>query len=473
MKKIIAKNTWLSESDLRLDASYHLSETNNIKYIFKNSPYPFSTIDKQAKRIFSGNIFKRTFVSDPERGVQYLTGSDMVRSDIISGKYITKVQAQGLQNLILKKGWILVSCSGTLGKTAYTNDLFDGRIATHDLIRIIPNNVDLKEGFLYAYLSSRFGYAFLTQSSYGGVVKHIEPHHIAQIPVPVFPESKQEEINSLIIKSAEFRAEANTLLLKAELLLKEKAGLKNLTSDDYDYFGPQPYNRKTSCYSKNIAEIGSISLNAFNHSHRISKTVQKVRNSCATLKLYDVLDDKKLFSTGSFPRVEVESEKGIRLINQSDIFDTIILGKKISRRNVKVDNLVQYGEVLIAGVGTLGENELFCRAVFGNEDVRGKLVSGEFLRMRTNSLVPSGYLFTWLKSDYGFRFIRSTQSGTKQCRPIQKLLLDIPIPIIDKEDMILIHNLVINAHTFRYEANLKENKAIQLVEKEIESWQKS
>lgn len=45
------------------------------------------------------------------------------------------------------------------------------------------------------------------------------------------------------------------------------------------------------------------------------------------------------------------------LINQSDIFDTLIKGKRISRRNVKIDNLVNYGEVLIAGVGTLGDSE--------------------------------------------------------------------------------------------------------------------
>lgn len=47
------------------------------------------------------------------------------------------------------------------------------------------------------------------------------------------------------------------------------------------------------------------------------------------------------------------------LINQSDIFDTVIKGKYISKRNVNLSNLVEYGEVLIAGVGTLGENETF------------------------------------------------------------------------------------------------------------------
>jgi len=158
------------------------------------------------------------------------------------------------------------------------------------------------------------------------------------------------------------------------------------------------------------------------------------------------------------------------LINQSDIFDTIIKGKYISRRGVKADNLVEYGEVLVAGVGTLGENETFCRAIFANEDLKGQLVSGEFIRMKTTKEMPSGYLFTWLNSDYGFRLLRNLQAGTKLCRPIPKLVLEIPVPILDKESMLEIDRLVREAHTKRHLANQKELKAISMVEQEIEKW---
>ena len=471
MKSIIAQNSWFYESDLRLDASFHLSDTNKLKLIYKKSPHPFSTIDKQAQKIFSGNIFKRIFVSDPQMGIPYVTGSYIKKSEIDSGKYISKKQAIDLQTLLLRKGWILVTCSGTLGNTVYTNELFEGRIGTHDLIRIIPNNKKILEGFLYAYLSSKYGYTLLTQSSYGGVVKHIEPHHIANIPVPIFPLDKQEQIHNLITLSADIRVESSKLLTDSERMLKENAGLGNLKSDGYDYFGSRSNNRKVSCFTKNISNIGITSINAFNHSDRISKTIQEVKNACKTLPLSDLLDDDKLFATGSFPRIEVNSDKGIMLINQSDIFNRIIDGKNISRRKVKTDNLVKYGEVLIAGVGTLGESEIFCRVVFANEDIQGQLVSGEFIRMRTNENIPSGYLFAWLSTDFGFRFIRSTQSGTKQCRPIQKLLLEMPVPVLDKGIMMKIHNMVTEAHTMRHEANLKELQAIQLVEKEIEQWQ--
>ena len=92
MKSIIAKSTWFVDSDLRLDASYHLSDTNRIKHVFSTLPYLFTTIQEQSEKIFSGNIFKRTYVKDPERGIPYITGSDMIKLDITSGKYLSKKQ---------------------------------------------------------------------------------------------------------------------------------------------------------------------------------------------------------------------------------------------------------------------------------------------------------------------------------------------------------------------------------------------
>jgi hypothetical protein len=46
-----------------------------------------------------------------------------------------------------------------------------------------------------------------------------------------------------------------------------------------------------------------------------------------------------------------------------------------------------------------------------------------------------------------------------------------PVPILEKEIMNEIHNMVTKAHTLRFQANQKEKEAIQLVEKEIEQWQ--
>lgn len=470
MKTGIIQNRAFSNIGVRLDSKFHLSDGVLSRNKVMKAPYLIKTVGDVSSDIFYGNRAKRIYIKDTNRGIPFISSSDMLKSDLNGVKYISKKYSISRSSILLKKNWILISRSGTIANTIYTNKLFENKAGSEHIIRVVPNN-RIYSGFLFSYLSSKIGYTLLSQGTFGAVIQHIEPEHVANIPVPIFPESKQHEIHNLIIESANLRVEANKLLEEAKCKLLSYASLPQLTANDYDYFGPRSSERQISCFSKNIRNIDFTTINAFNHSSRIEKTKQSIRKICRTIPLEDILDDNKLFSTGSFPRIEVKSDNGIMLINQKDIFDTIIKGKKISRRNVRMDNLVEYGEVLIAGVGTLGENETFCRSIFANEDLQGQLVSGEFIRMKVKEKHLSGYLFAWLSSDYGFRLIRNTQTGTKLCRPIPRLLLQIPVPLLENAQMTEIDQLVKQAHTLYHRSNVQENQAISLVEKEIESWQ--
>ena len=78
----------------------------------------------------------------------YLAASDTVLANLETGRYLSNYQAATLSYLILKKDWILVTCSGTLGNVTYTNRNFENHIATHDLIRILPNSKKVNKGTL-------------------------------------------------------------------------------------------------------------------------------------------------------------------------------------------------------------------------------------------------------------------------------------------------------------------------------------
>ncbi len=345
-------------------------------------------------------------------------------------------------------------------------------IGTHDLIRLVPKKNNIEPGVLYAFLAGKFGYAMLTHSQYGSVVQHTNPAQVSNIPIPVFPEELQKKVHALITESAKLREEADAEDKSALNKMKSYTGLRDMTQDDYNYFGPRTSQRDVSVFCKKRSNINYLSINAFNYSKRTADFTSYLMATCQCVTLQETLDPNGIFSTGSFPRLEYDSPASLLLINQKDIFNSKLTGKKIARRGVKTNNLVKYGEVIIAGVGTLGESETFCRALFANETLSDQLISGEFLRMNTNSESPSGYLYTWLHSEYGFRFIRSTQSGTKLCRPIPKLLLQIPVPVLPFAQMQEIHDIVISSQTHRHLAAEKENEAIRLIEEEIEKWQK-
>ena len=472
MKVLRAKSSWFKDRDVRLDASFHLSDGRITKVKLDKCPYSISRLEDITNGIFNGARFKRYYVEDFDKGIPFMGSSDMLKANLNGLKLLSKKLSKNLSDLFIKKNWILVSCSGTIGNTVFTNDDFAGKTASQHIMRIVPNEDEIKPGYLYSYLSSKYGYALLTQGTYGAVIQHIEPQHIVDLPIPMLPQPKQQEIHSLIESASDLRVEANKLLIKSQFILKENAVLKDLSNEDYEYFGTHSADRNISFFKRNIREISALSINAFNYSKRIESLENKVKNG-NWKSLVDCLDENCFFSTGSFKRLELDSSTAIKLINQSDIFDIKKQGKKIAKSFVKADNLVEYGEVLIAGVGTLGENETFCRAIFANEELEGQLIAGEFIRMKTNNEIPSGYLYCWLSTDYGFRFIRRTQTGTKLCRPIQELLKRIPVPILDDELMLEIDIAVKQAHTWQYEALNKEIQAISIVEKEIESWQES
>lgn len=452
-------------SQMRLDGSFHLSDGLEVRKLVSKSPYGTTEIKDVSSNIYCPGIFKRNYVKS---GIPFLGGGDIQKQDLDSGKYLREKNTPNYEVLQIKKGWSLVTCGGTIGDTVFANNLLAKCWISQHVMRVIPQNI--KEGMLYAYLASKYGKLLLTTNTYGSVIPTLNASNIANLPIPRFPEYFQQEVDNLVQEAARLRVESADMLTKAELLLKTEANLRELTSEDYDYFGPRNAERKLSCFTVKRKDINTTTINAFNLSERIRKTKDSI--VCKTKPLREVLLGGDTFSTGSFPRVEVKEGFGVMLINQKDIFDNIVKGKYISKRGVKTDNLVEYGEVLIAGVGTLGESETFCRAIFANEDLVGQLVSGEFIRMKTNDEIPSGYLYAWLASDYGFRFLRNIQAGTKLCRPIPRLVLELPVPILDVETMIKIDSLVKKAHTKRYEANNCERKAIRMVEQEIEKWNK-
>ncbi len=465
--KVIVRE-YILNNQMRIEGKFYLNDYSLLSMALEENSDKCQFLYELAD-VMNPPIFKRQFCKETERSVQYFQSSDVPMVSERSNVFVLRKQAEKI-DAIVKENDILVTGFGTIGNVRLVTELQDGTCYANNVARIKAKE-NVPYGFLYAFMASKYANAQLNKNASGSVVRYIEAPGVKRTLVPIFPQEKQEQIHKLIIDATQKRIEANRLLEEAEKKLYIYTKLPQLTTENYDYFGVRSNNRNVSYFSKSISKIDTTTINAFNHSYRIEKTKELIRETCNTITLEEMLDANKLFSTGSFPRVEVNPPNGIMLINQKDIFNTIIKGKRISKRKVNTDNLLEYGEVLIAGVGTLGENEAFCRTIFANEELEGQLVSGEFIRMKTNEKYLSGYLFAWLSSDYGFRLIRNTQTGTKLCRPIPRLLLQIPVPILDNSQMEEIDKLVKKAHTLYHLSNNNENQAISLVENEIALWQ--
>ncbi|MGO3181271.1 MAG: methylation-associated defense system restriction endonuclease subunit S MAD5 [Aequorivita sp.] len=449
MKTLKVKHNWFKESGQRLDASYYLSEgpLTNIK--LEKSPYPLTTLSKETIEIFKGNIFKRVYVDNPNTGHPFMTASDMMKSDLNSGKFVSK-KYTNVANLMVEENWILTTRSGTLGNTVYTNKGFKNFLVTDDLIRIIPKNNKVKGGFMYAYLTSKYGNGLLTQSSYGGVVKHIEPHHIESLLIPIFPVDKQKVINQLVVDSSKLRLKAADLLQRSHLSLSEAIQYKG--ADNLHIT-----NLKTILKSH---QIRFESRYYTSEGYQIQNFIQNREHK----KLIEVSEE--IHRPGIFKRHYVE--KGVEFFGGAEIMKAIPQSdKKLSIAKTKhLESLkIEEDQILVTCGGTIGNTVLV------NRFLAGKAASQHILRVKAKG-IKTGYLFAFMSSDLGLKIMESFSYGSviPQIEPHHLELLS--IPIIEKSKMNEIHEMIMEYKESISLAIEKELEAIALVEKEIEQWQK-
>ncbi len=449
MKILKVKRNWFKESGQRLDASYYLSDGPLTKIILEKSPYPLTTLSKETKELYKGNIFKRVYVDNPNTGYPFMTASDMMKSNLNSGKFVSKKYTD-VANLMVDENWILTTRSGTLGNTVYTNEAFKNFLVTDDLIRIIPNNNKVNGGFLYAYLTSKYGNGLLTQSSYGGVVKHIEPHHIESLPIPVFPIDKQTKIDQLIVESSKLRAQANDLLQKSHLTLFEAI----------------QYKRTENKNTTNLKTILSSHQIRFESSYYTSEGYQ-IQNFIRNKSYKNLIEiSEEIYRPGIFKRHYIE--KGVEFFGGAEIMKAIPQSeKKLSIAKTKhLESLkIEEDQILVTCGGTIG------KTVLVNRFLAGKAASQHILRVKAKG-IKTGYLFAFMSSDLGLKIMESFTYGSviPQIEPHHLELL--PIPILEETKMDEIHEMIM-----QYKENIslaieKELKAIDLVEKEIDQWQK-
>jgi type I restriction enzyme, S subunit len=457
MKTLIAERNWLNLKDTRFDASFHLSDGRLSKIQIDRCPYEIRPLISVTKEIYNGARFRRYYVNDPQKGIPFMGSSDMSKPELTDLKYISKKLSKNAESLRIQKDWILVSCSGTIGNTVYTNDDFANKTASQHIMRIIPNE-DIYPGFLYAFLSSRFGYALLSQGTYGAVIQHIESHHIKDLPIPMLPEKKQKEIHELIIKSSALRAEANAIKIKLVheidfLLKKEYLETKNVKSSTVSF---EDINR----LEKRFDAPYNVGLGRFLYDNIISNK-------------YKLLSDlSEVFHPMLFGKKQMKGSvtKGNPLYKSSSMMKTkpetdfwLSLKKVSSYSKLQVKE----GWVLISRTGTVGN------VVRINKSMDGVFIDDHMIRVKPEKQY-AGLIYIYLKSFFGQKLIEFQKYGSVQEVINSEYIERIPIPQkLIKEDILKEFNTKVNEASDKIDnAVIMEKKAIDLIEKEIESWQK-
>lgn len=377
--------------------------------------------------------------------------------------YISKKTKVNIDSLRVHKGQILLTCSGTIGKTALVSDTLDNAIFSHDLLRIDCKN-PIDSGYVYTYLHSKIGSKILITNSYGAVITHIEAEHLASVPIPNAPAVIKSKINELIVKSYKLRDESNALIDEATKLLVDELHLPVI--EDFDvslYEKDAPVNT----FSVKLSELNG-RVDASYHVPIVDAIVKHLKKYAAEVT---TIGDKRISSDvvlpGRFKRVYVEEGYGRVFIGGKQIYE-------LDPSNKKYLSLIHH-EDRIANQLELHENMtlITCSGTIGKLTLVGKqwenwTANQHIIRIVPASLDIAGYISIFLSTDYGHTLITRFTYGSVVDEIDDNHVKQIQIPLLKNQFIQKrINNLALEANAKRYEAYKLEQQALRIMDEEI------
>ena len=121
---------------------------------------------------------------------------------------------------------ILVTCSGTIGKTVLVPKHWDGWTVNQHVLRVVCDKSIA--GYVYLWLHSKYGHLLINRNMYGSVVQELTDKQIAQVGIPMLKDKEKiNEINKYVMKANELRYQAYKFEQDAIKMMNEEViGIK-------------------------------------------------------------------------------------------------------------------------------------------------------------------------------------------------------------------------------------------------------
>ncbi len=445
----------------RLEASVFDVEAKQARQIIYNGKYDVTTVggNDGLTSSYTGARFKRVWVKTSEYPI--FQPSSIVDIKPSPDGYISKRTQTNIDALRVKEGQVLMTCSGTIGKLSYVSKTLDNTIFSHDLLRI-----DCKEptdaGYLYAYLKSKIGNKILLTNSYGAVITHIEPEHLATVPIPNAPATIKRKIHTLIAESYRLRDESNDLIDEATRLLIEELHLPSV-----DELNPVSKAAPVETFSVKLSQMAG-RADASYHVPIVDGIVAYLKEYAEEVTtIGDNRISKEVILPGRFKRIYVDEGFGRVFIGGKQLGE-------LDPSNKKYLSLTHHGE-RIGKQLELHENMtlITCSGTIGKVTLVGKQWENWTANQHIIRIVPAdetiaGYINIFLSSDYGHELITRYTYGSVVDEIDDNHVRQIPIPLLkNKEIQARINELALLANQKRYEAYLLEQRALKVMDDEV------
>ena len=355
----------------------------------------------------------------------------------------------------------MITCSGTIGRMVYSRSDMKGMAGSQHFMRVIADPEKILPGYLYAYLSSKFGVPIVISGTYGAIIQHIEPNHIADLPVPRLGKDIEEKAHYLVVESARIRTEANINLSSAIYKFEKYFNLHHL---------PQTFNKTQPDTSVASSEFLVSRLDGLFHSNYHKSALEPLLKLPESMRatIGEIADD--VFEPNRLKRIPLDDPDygipffGTTALMWTDPIPSYYIPKKTpSIKHYIIDDKT----VLIPRSGQL--SGIIGQAVLPYGRILGGTVSEHAIRIIAKSPIIAGYLYIALISEYGRRQLKSRAFGSSIPTLDVDMIRQAVIPKAEEKFIEEIGTIRYQIAQARTEAIEKEQEARNLVEKWIES----
>jgi hypothetical protein len=222
MKTLTVPSSELADTK-RLDAYFHLSEGRLLarhvgRKAIKHSKLGFQ--DGINARVWAPARFKRVYAVLGEEQLPYLRPSDTLNYILRAADVLSATKSENINSYRLRKGMILVTCSGrNLGPAVYVDAFMAQFVLSHDMIRVEIEDQTLRH-YVLGLLGTQTGQQLLRKDKSGSVIDHITVEQVASLEVPMLPDQIILEVADKMQRAIRLR-EAARLGLSEEQKLYE------------------------------------------------------------------------------------------------------------------------------------------------------------------------------------------------------------------------------------------------------------
>ena len=216
----------------RMEADSYLSSGFGTRIAIESKPSGWIPLGNAA-RVWQPPRLKGIQV-DRAFGTPYLTATQVFDLRPVPRKWLSLEKTLNVAQLVVRQGSILVTRSGTVGRTTLARSSLKRFLISDDLLRVEPRD-DSYWGWLYAYLRAPTVISLMQATHYGNVIKHLEVEHLTEVPVVQIGADARQSFAKRLQSIFDCRNRAEELLVEAETLLSSAFSLPETAQEDEIY----------------------------------------------------------------------------------------------------------------------------------------------------------------------------------------------------------------------------------------------